>query len=288
MLGRLVLPDLNELLESGWNRLSAQSRRIAVLLELRIELILQLWLWLCTVLGGLKLVGLTALYPGAVTLADLPLLALPYLLIALAPVAGYRITTACFPAGRLLAQPSLRLARFGRWQSVPALEAATAPSFGPSGVIVSLIAGLLISIVLRSGEYFVAIPAIPLLAPIWARTIIEVMTIDMVVMGFLYAVCFVMALRSVPHFPRMMVLTWGLDLTLQLGIASSMAATPDLPVEVAQALQAFVTTNLQKVLISITIWLPYLLVSKRVNLTFRHRVRVRGKQAFAHQMALAG
>jgi Protein of unknown function (DUF2569) len=114
------------------------------------------------------------------------------------------------------------------------------------------------------------------------------MTIDMVVMGFLYSVCFVMALRSVPYFPRMMVLTWALDISMQLGIASTMAASPDLPAEVAQALQPFVTGNLQKVLISVTLWLPYLLVSKRVNLTFRHRVRVRGSQVFKPQLAMAG
>lgn len=287
MSGKLILPDLDDLLQRGFDRLSAESRRMALLLELKIELLLHCWLWLCVVLGGLKLVGLAALYPQAVQLADLPLLALPYLLVALAPIAGYRVATACFPAGRLLAQPGLRLARFGRWRAVPAFEASSAPSYGPGGVIVSLIAGLLISIVLRSGEYFVAIPAIPLLAPVWARTIIQVMTIDMVVMGFLYSVCFVMALRSVPYFPRMMVLTWALDITMQLGIASTMAASPDLPVEVAQALQPFVTGNLQKVLISVTLWLPYLLVSRRVNLTFRHRVRVRGTQGAMPGMALA-
>jgi hypothetical protein len=288
MSGNLVLPDLDHLLQRGLDHLSAGSRRAVVFLEFKIERLLHGWLWLCTVLGGLKLLGLAALYPQAVQWADLPLLALPYLLIALAPVAGYRLATACFPSGRLLAQPGLRLARFGRWQAVPALAASGAPSYGPGGIIVSLMAGLLISIVMRAGEYFVAIPAIPLLAPVWARTIIEVMSIDMIVMGFLYSVCFVMALRNVPHFPRMMLLTWALDIALQLGIASTMAATPGLPIEVAQPLQAFVTGNLQKVLISITIWLPYLLVSKRVNLTFRHRVRVRGGRTFAPQLALAG
>lgn len=287
MPGILAIPDLDELLQRGYDRLTAQSRRVAALLELKIELVIRCWLWLCVALGGLKLFGLMALYPKAAPLADLPLLALPYLLIALAPVAGYRLAAACFPTGRLLAQPGLRLARFGCWKTVPAFEAARAADYGPSGVIVSLIAGLLISIVLRSGEYFVAIPAMPLVAPVWARTILQVMTLDMVVMGFLYSVCFVMALRNVPHFPRLMVLTWAIDLSMQLGIASTMAATPDLPAEVAQALQPFVTGNLQKVLISLTIWLPYLLVSKRVNLTFRHRIRVRDTQTFAPKMARA-
>lgn len=287
MSGKLALPDFDDLLQRSFDRLSASSRRAAVLLEFKFELLLRCWLWFCIAAGSLKLLGLAALNLQAVTPTDLPFLALPYMLVAMAPVAGYRLASACFPTGRLLAQPSLRLARFGQWQNVPALEASAAASYGPGGIIVSLIAGLLISIVLRSGEYFVAIPAIPLMAPVWARTIIQVMTIDMVVMGFLYSVCFVMALRNVPHFPRMMVLTWASDLALQLGIASTMAAIPDLPVEVAQALQPFVTGNLQKVLISITIWLPYLLVSKRVNLTFRHRIRVRGTQNAMPGMALA-
>jgi hypothetical protein len=30
--------------------------------------------------------------------------------------------------------------------------------------------------------------------------------------------------------------------------------------------------NVKKVLISIALWLPYLLMSRRVNVTFRHRV----------------
>jgi len=32
--------------------------------------------------------------------------------------------------------------------------------------------------------------------------------------------------------------------------------------------------NVEKVLISICVWLPYLLLSKRVNVTYRHRVPV--------------
>jgi hypothetical protein len=201
MLEKLARPDLDRLLHRGLNRLSAESRRVAVLLELKIELLLHCWMWLCVAFGSLKLLALAALYPEAVAMADLPLLALPYLLIALAPIAGYRLATACFPAGRLLAQPGLRLARFGRWQNVPAFDAARATEYGPSGVIVSLIAGLLISIVLRSGEYFVAVPAIPLMAPVWARTIIQVMTLDMVVMGFLYSVCFRHGAAQRPLFP---------------------------------------------------------------------------------------
>ena len=38
-------------------------------------------------------------------------------------------------------------------------------------------------------------------------------------------------------------------------------------------MQAFLVANVKKVLISVVIWLPYLLISNRVNVTFRQRVR---------------
>ena len=62
-------------------------------------------------------------------------------------------------------------------------------------------------------------------------------------------------------------------------VAELVAGTPDLPGEVAVALQALLGGNVQKVLISIGIWLPYLLLSKRVNVTYRHRVPAQGTGA---------
>jgi hypothetical protein len=40
----------------------------------------------------------------------------------------------------------------------------------------------------------------------------------------------------------------------------------------AEALQSLLYGNIEKTLISVTIWLPYLLLSKRVNITYRHRL----------------
>jgi hypothetical protein len=37
-------------------------------------------------------------------------------------------------------------------------------------------------------------------------------------------------------------------------------------------LQSMLEGNVKKVLIIAALWLPYLLLSKRVNVTFRHRV----------------
>jgi hypothetical protein len=45
-----------------------------------------------------------------------------------------------------------------------------------------------------------------------------------------------------------------------------------LPGDVAAALQTLLTGNVKKVLISVCLWLPYLLLSTRVNVTYRQRV----------------
>ena len=45
------------------------------------------------------------------------------------------------------------------------------------------------------------------------------------------------------------------------------------PADVANALQSLLEGNIKKVLISGLVWLPYLILSDRVNVTFRQRVR---------------
>jgi hypothetical protein len=56
-------------------------------------------------------------------------------------------------------------------------------------------------------------------------------------------------------------------------IARRMAAVDSLPEEVVSPLVELLQGNVIKVLISIAIWLPYLIVSRRVNLTYRSRLR---------------
>ena len=50
------------------------------------------------------------------------------------------------------------------------------------------------------------------------------------------------------------------------------AGASNLPPDVAGALQALLEGNTKKVLISVALWLPYLLLSSRVNVTYRRRV----------------
>jgi len=54
--------------------------------------------------------------------------------------------------------------------------------------------------------------------------------------------------------------------------AQIVAGTPGLPLVVADSLHSLLEGNVKKVLISVGLWLPYLLLSRRVNVTYRHRV----------------
>jgi hypothetical protein len=83
-----------------------------------------------------------------------------------------------------------------------------------------------------------------------------------------------MALRSVPLFPRMLLFAWMMDISLQLAIAQHVSASADLPRTVALALEGLLKGNVTKVLISAGLWIPYLLLSDRVNVTYRSRTRI--------------
>ena len=60
----------------------------------------------------------------------------------------------------------------------------------------------------------------------------------------------------------------------QLGIAQLVVQIGDVPHAVELALAGLLEGNVKKVLISAALWLPYLLLSERVNVTFRNRVSV--------------
>ena len=253
--------------------LTAESERIARFLDRRITTLLAIWFALAVLAGGVKILLLIAAVPKAATLAIVLPLIVPYALIALAPVAGYALVVRCFTNGSLTAQPRLRLAKVGRWNSVTPAEARQQPNFGMSGLLVSLVAGLLLCMVMRLGEYFLAMPAIPRVAPAWALAMSDAMTFDLIYLSFLYSVCIAMALKAAPLFPRMLAYTWLCDVLMQVAIARYTISAGGLPNEITEPLLAFLSANIKKVLISVMIWLPYLVVSNRINVTFRQRVR---------------
>jgi len=256
--------------------LRVRSRAIASYLDIRMEQLITIWVVVMALAGAAKVVTapLAARSPG-----EAALFFMPYLLVAFSPILGYRVAAGSFPRGLLSAQPAFRFAMFGRWQPLDAVAARRHTDFGPSGFMVSLLVGILLNVPVRTAEFLAAVPAVGTTAPGWAQVLLHMMAFDLIVMNFFYMVCFVLALRSVPLFPRMMLFAWGADLAMQFAIAQQVAAAPGLPAEVAGALQMLLGGNIKKVLISVAVWLPYLLLSERVNVTFRSRCRALPSQA---------
>lgn len=249
-----------------------RTLRLVGFFNVRMEMLITGWVCIM-LLAGVAKVATAPIKPAG--FGGTCILLLPFLLVALSPIAGYRVAAGSFPRGLLSAQPFFRLARIGSWRHLDLTEARYNPAFGPVGFMASLLVGLLLNVPVRTAEYLAAAPAVGPDAPIWAQVLLHAMTLDVVVMNFFYMVCFVMALRSVPLFPRMLLFAWIVDLGLQFAIAGEVASAPGLPQGVADALLSLLHGNLEKVLISMFVWLPYLLVSERVNVTYRRRSAAR-------------
>ena len=249
-------------------RLNARSAAALMSLESNLDRILLYWLLLAGGACSLRLLtsplGILAVGVDGI---------LPYALLVLAPAASIFLALRWFADGNRRSQPTSRLALVGRWRSVSMAEAKAHPLYGASGIMVSLLIGILLNLPIRAIEFLTAMPPVPASAPEWVHALQFAMTLDVVLFSSLYGIAFVAALRKVPLFPRLLAAIWLADVTMQLGIARLVASAPDLPRNAAAALQALLGGNLNKVLISAAVWLPYLMISARVNVTSRHRVR---------------
>jgi hypothetical protein len=196
----------------------------------------------------------------------------PYLLLILTPVASLLLARRWFANGEQLPQPSLRLAVIGRWRQLSLPQAQRLPLYGAGGIMVSLLVGMLLNVPVRAMEYLAAMPALSGPVPAWLNVLHTMMTLDVVLLSSLYVIAFVAALRRVALFPRLLIAIWFLDLAMQMATAQLVVGTPGLPHDVAVQLHSLLDGNVKKVLISAGLWLPYLLLSKRVNLTYRLRL----------------
>jgi hypothetical protein len=260
-------------LEAAMNKLSGHFYRKSVgaiaVLESGFGRVLLFWTIAAAAFCGLRISFAVSPITDAVSFVQT---ALPYALVVAAPVAAYMLCDGIFRRGALYEQPQIRLSRYGKWRAVNCLAAREHPLFGPTGMMASLVIGMLLNVPVRSLEFLTAVPAMNGNAPLWGQVIFAAMTMDVVMMNFLYVAAFVMALRNVPWFPRLLLVVWGVDICSQLAIAQWVGSVDGLPDRVGHAIAGLLEGNIKKVMISMVIWLPYLILSERVNLTYRSRV----------------
>jgi hypothetical protein len=249
-------------------RMSNKSAALLLTLENKLDRIFQGWLLFAGLASALRIANTPA---SAAADGLVPVVA-PYVLLILAPFASAVLALRWFRDGHLQPQPSTRLAVVGRWRTVSPDEARAHPLYGTTGIMVSLLIGTLLNVPVRAGEYMVAMPPVAGDVPAWLSTLHLAMTFDVVLFTSLYAIAFVAALRKVPLFPRLLAAIWMADVTMQLATAKLVANTGYVPANVAGALHHLLYGNVEKVLISVAIWLPYLLLSRRVNVTYRSRI----------------
>ena len=254
------------MLEGMTRKMHARSASLLVSLEASLDRIMHIWLLLAGLAAALRI----AISPIPAGLQ--PVTVAPYLLLMFAPFASMLLALRWFADGDRQPRPALLLARIGTWHSVSRGEAKRHPLYGTGGFMVSLLIGMLLNVPVRAVEYLAAMPALSGPVPAWLSTLHLMMTLDLVLMSSLYTIAFVAALRRVPSFPRLIAAIWLLDLAMQVATARMMTGMTDLPGNVAGALQSLLEGNVMKVVASIALWLPYLLLSKRVNVTFRHRI----------------
>lgn len=253
--------------EAFSQRMKSRSAALLLTLDNRLDRILQWWLLVAGLIAAARIAFSAPMAPvsGFSTWAS-------YMLVVVAPFASTLLALHWFRDGQLQPQPRTRLAVFGRWQKLSRVEAQQHHLYGSSGIMVSLLVGMMLNVPVRAAEYLAAMPPIGSAAPAWLQALHFAMTFDVVLFGSLYMIAFVAALRRVPLFPRLLVAIWIGDLVMQLFTASLVANSGDVPLRVAAALHSLLEGNVKKVLISAALWLPYLLLSTRVNVTFRHRI----------------
>lgn len=150
--------------------------------------------------------------------------------------------------------------------------------FGPAGFLVSLIVGILLNVPFRSLKFLMIVPAAAPVDPVWGQLFVLCFTVQAALLNFLYMVCFVMGLRCIPMFPRMLLFVWLADIASQFAMAVALGQI-GMPGHLGPQLVASLYENVIHVLIAMALWLPYLLVSDQVNLQFRGRMRLTERRA---------
>ena len=232
-------------------RLQSRSAALLLTLEGGLPRLGALWLALIVAASGLRLA--TSPFDGRPAWTSI----LSFILLAIAPIGSALLALGWFATRDTRRVPS---------------AVSRHPLYGPSGMMVSLLVGLLINVPLRAGEYLAAMPAFGGSVPPWLATLHFVLTLDVVLFVSLYTIAFVAALKRSSAFPPLLMLIWLADVAMQIGIGQAVAVAGGLPVAAEAALQRLLDGNLIKVLMSTALWAPYLLLSSRVSITYRHQL----------------
>lgn len=249
---------------------SLYARSVAVhdRLQRQPALLVNFWIVLASAACGLRLSFAPA--GGVDGLAAGLWMAVPYALLVGLPalLLWYALANCEGPPA-----PGRNLMLTGRWRQVDPLTAARHPLYGPTGLMVSLMLGILLNVPMRTAEFLVSMPPLVGEVPPWYRVLFTLVFADVVLLASLYIVCFAAALRRHPLFPRLLMAAWLFDFFTQRAIRSAMRGISGTPEDVIASLHALLEGNSTRVLISMVLWGPYLLFSRRVNVTYRHLVR---------------
>src|SRR4051794_30860457 len=155
------------------NRIQARSDALLLSIDNGLDNILKYWLLVAGLLSALRILSA----PHDVAHASLATFA-SYMLVVVAPFASTLLALRWFSRGHLQPQPATRLARAGAWQRVSRGEAARHPQYGASGIMVSLVMGMMLNVPVRAAEYLAAMPPMPAAVPHWASVLHFAMTLD--------------------------------------------------------------------------------------------------------------
>lgn len=265
-----IVAALADSLRRYGRQLYGKSVAVTHFLETHMALVGLAWALLAGSLSAWRLA-----HPAAPVhkLGDIYFDLIAYAIVVAAPVLGFLVAVMASRSTKLALPTSIQFALWKRWHPLAPHEARARPDFGAFGFLASLLVGLLLNVVIRTLEFMAAVPAMGANAPAWGQALFGLMAVDVALTCFFYMIAFVMALRTLPLFPRMLGFVWLLDITMQLYIARQMGRIAGAPDAVTGPLADLLHGNIMKVLISMLVWLPYLLLSERVNVTYRHRTQ---------------
>ena len=222
-------------------RMNAKSAALLLTIDRRLDVILKYWLLVASFAAELRIIT---------SLRSMPVASLStvssYVLVVLAPFASTLVALRWFSNGHLYSQPMTRLARVGRWRSLTFAEARVHPLYGTSGIMVSLLVGMMLNVPSARRNIWRPCRRCPRRRRIGCRCCTSSMTFDVVVFTSLYMIAFVAALRRVPLFPRLLLAIWLGDLPCSWSTAQMVACDRPVPQTSLTALQAVLTGNVKE------------------------------------------